>query len=372
FLDGRDTPPASALTYVRQLQEKTAEIGCGEVATVCGRYYAMDRDKRWERTKRAYDMLVRGVGERAADPSAAVKNSYARGVTDEFVEPVCITRTDGSPTATIKDGDSVIFFNFRADRARQITRALAIDGFDEFAAPERPQIDFVCFTLYDKTFDLPIAFPQLQHQNILAEVFAAVGVRNYRLAETEKYAHVTYFFNGGTEREFPHERRLLIPSPKVATYDQAPEMSAFKVTDKILRGIDEGETDVFIVNFANPDMLGHTGNLAKTIEAVQYVDTCLGWITKALKTVGGRCIITADHGNCEQMIDPTTGQPHTAHTTNLVPFHLIDEAARGLKLREGGALEDVAPTVLGLLGLEQPAEMTGRDLRQTGARTPPV
>jgi 2,3-bisphosphoglycerate-independent phosphoglycerate mutase len=363
FLDGRDTPPSSSHLYVKALEDKIADIGFGEIATLCGRYYAMDRDKRWERTKRAYDLLVRGEGERASDPVAAVKRSYERGVTDEFVEPIVITRDDGQPTATIKDGDSCIFFNFRADRARQITRALAVAGFDEFPTPDRPKIDFVCFTLYDKTFDLPTAFPQLQHKNILAEVFAAVGVRNYRLAETEKYAHVTYFFNGGTEKEFPSERRLLVPSPKVATYDLMPEMSAFKVTDKILRAVEEGETDVFIVNFANPDMVGHTGNLAKTIEAVQYVDTCLGWIVKGLRTAKGRAIITADHGNCEQMIDPSTGQPHTAHTTNPVPFHLIDEDSLGVNLRDNGALEDVAPTMLGLLGLSKPEEMTGRDLR---------
>jgi 2,3-bisphosphoglycerate-independent phosphoglycerate mutase len=363
FLDGRDTPPSSSHLYVKALEDKIAEIGFGEIASLCGRYYAMDRDKRWERTKRAYDLLVHAEGERTSDPVAAVKRSYERGVTDEFVEPVVITRDDGSTTATIKDGDSCVFFNFRADRARQITRALAVSGFDEFPVADRPKIDFVCFTLYDKTFDLPIAFPQLQHKNILAEVFAAVGVRNYRLAETEKYAHVTYFFNGGTEKEFPSERRLLVPSPKVATYDLMPEMSAFKVTDKILRAVEEGETDVFIVNFANPDMVGHTGNLAKTIEAVQYVDTCLGWIVKGLRTAKGRAIITADHGNCEQMIDPTTGQPHTAHTTNPVPFHLIDEDSLGVNLRDNGALEDVAPTMLGLLGLSKPEEMTGRDLR---------
>jgi 2,3-bisphosphoglycerate-independent phosphoglycerate mutase len=363
FLDGRDTPPSSAHLYVKALQDKIAEIGFGEIATICGRYYAMDRDKRWERTERAYRLLVDGTGTRAPDPLDAIRRSYERGTTDEFVEPISLTRADGSPVATIKDGDSVIFFNFRADRARQLTRALAVEGFEEFAVGVRPRIDFVCFTLYDQTFGLPIAFAQLRHKNILAEVFAAVGVRNYRLAETEKYAHVTYFFNGGTEREFPSERRLLVPSPKVATYDLMPEMAAFKVTDKILRGIDERETDVFIVNFANPDMLGHTGNLAKTIEAVQYIDTCLGWITKALRTAGGRCLITADHGNCEQMLDPHTGQPHTAHTTNPVPFHLIDEDSLGVRLRSDGALEDVAPTILGLLGLDQPADMTGRDLR---------
>jgi 2,3-bisphosphoglycerate-independent phosphoglycerate mutase len=364
FLDGRDTPPSSAHLYVRALQEKIAETGFGEIATLCGRYYAMDRDNRWERTERAYRLLVSGVGEYAADPLTAVKRSYERGVTDEFFEPVVVSRADGSPTATIKDGDAVVFFNFRADRARQLTRALAVADFDGFPAPDRPRVDYVCFTLYDQTFGLPIAFPQLQHKNILAEVFAAVGVRNYRMAETEKYAHVTYFFNGGTEREFPSERRLLVPSPKVATYDLMPEMAAFKVTDKILRAVEEGDTDVFIVNFANPDMVGHTGNLAKTVEAVQYIDTCLGWITKALRTAKGRCLITADHGNCEQMIDLTTGQPHTAHTTNPVPFHLIDPDSLGVKLRSDGALEDVAPTILGLLGLPQPPDMTGRDLRE--------
>ena len=363
FLDGRDTPPMSAYGYLEALQVKCGEIGCGRIATVIGRYYAMDRDRRWERTKRAYDLMVHAEGKRTIDPVPAIKLSYERGISDEFVEPLVVTREEGEPVATIDEGDAVIFFNFRSDRARQITNALAVPGFGGFSTSRRPSVDFVCFTQYDKTFPLAIAFPQLHHHNILAEVFAAAGVRNYRLAETEKYAHVTYFFNGGTEKEFPGERRLLIPSPKVATYDLEPEMSAFKVTDKVLRAIEEGETDVFIVNFANPDMVGHTGNLAKTIEAVQYVDTCLGWITKGLRQAQGRCLITADHGNCEQMIDLTTGQPHTAHTTNLVPFHLIDEAARGLAMREGGALEDVAPTILGMLGIEKPSEMTGRDLR---------
>ena len=364
FLDGRDTPPASADGYVRAMRDKCAELGAGEVASLCGRYYAMDRDKRWERTERAYRLLVNGEGERATDPVAAVRRSYERGVTDEFVEPVVVTRETGEPVATIRDGDSVVFFNFRADRARQITSALAVPGFDDFAVPDRPHTHFVCFAVYDKSYPLPVAFPPAQPFNILAEVFAAAGVRNYRMAETEKYAHVTYFFNGGAEREFPHERRLLVPSPKVATYDLKPEMSAFQLTDKILRAIEDGETDAFIINFANPDMVGHTGSLAKTIEAVQYVDTCLGWLTKKLEAVGGRALITADHGNCEQMIDFKTGQPHTAHTTNLVPFLLVDEDARGARLREGGALEDVAPTMLGLLGLGKPAEMTGRDLRE--------
>lgn len=365
FLDGRDTPPSSAVQYLAALQQKMDAIGVGEIATVVGRYYAMDRDKRWERTNRAYDLLVHGVGSLAKDPVAAVNESYQRGVTDEFVEPVLIVRETAEPVATIKDGDSVIFFNFRPDRARQLTRALAVSGFNEFDVSDGPKVDFVCFTMYDRTFDLPIAFPPRDHRNVLAEVWAGICVRNYRLAETEKYAHVTYFFNGGVEKEFACESRLLVPSPKIATYDLQPEMSAFKVTDRVLRGVDEGDTDVFVVNFANPDMVGHTGKLDKTIEACQYVDTCLGWITKRMREARGTTIITADHGNAEQMIDLLTGSPHTAHTTNPVPFHLIDEEFVGMKLREGGALEDVAPTMLSLLGIEKPVEMTGRDLRES-------
>jgi 2,3-bisphosphoglycerate-independent phosphoglycerate mutase len=364
FLDGRDTPPASAYGYVEALQVKCTEIGCGRIASVVGRYYAMDRDKRWERTERAYNLLVRAEGERVIDPVEAIKRSYERGITDEFVEPIVVEREAGEPVATIETDDAVIFFNFRPDRARQITRALTEPGFGGFSTAQRPHIHFACFTQYDKTFELAVAFGPREHRNVLAEVFGHRGVRNFRLAETEKYAHVTYFFNGGVEKEYPCESRLLVPSPKIATYDLAPEMSAFKVTDKVLRAIDEGETDVFIINFANPDMVGHTGKLGKTIEAVQYVDTCLGWITKGIRRARGATLITADHGNCEQMIDLTTGQPHTAHTTNPVPFHLVDEASLGLKLREGAALEDVAPTILGLLGVEQPLEMTGRDLRE--------
>ena len=364
FLDGRDTPPQSGVQYLAQLERKLAEIGCGEIATVVGRYYAMDRDKRWERTKRAFDLLTKAIGEHETDPIAAVRQSYERGVTDEFVEPIVIVRSDASPVATIKDDDSVIFFNFRPDRARQLTRALALPDFHEFPIADRPRVHFVCFTMYDNTFNLPVAFPPRHHQNVLAEVWGKSCVRNYRLAETEKYAHVTYFFNGGVEKEYPCEQRLLVPSPKIATYDLQPEMSAFKVTDKVLRGVDDGETDVFVINFANPDMVGHTGKLDKTIEACQYVDTCLGWITKRIRQASGITLITADHGNAEQMIDPITGGPHTAHTTNPVPFHLIDEESLGVKLREGGALEDVAPTLLGLLDVEKPPEMTGRDLRE--------
>jgi 2,3-bisphosphoglycerate-independent phosphoglycerate mutase len=364
FLDGRDTPPSSAARYVAALQKKIEEIGCGQIASVIGRYYSMDRDKRWERTERAYELLIKGKGERAVDPVAAIVSAYGRGITDEFMEPTIIVDANNQSVATIQDGDSVIFFNFRPDRARQITRALAIPGFEEFDVAGRPQTHFVCFTVYDRAFPLPVAFPPRDHKNVLAEVWETICVRNYRLAETEKYAHVTYFFNGGVEKEHNCERRLLVPSPKIATYDLQPEMSAFKVTDKVLQGIREGYTDIFIVNFANPDMVGHTGKLDKTIEACQFVDTCLGWITKGIGEARGISLITADHGNAEQMIDPVSGGPHTAHTTNPVPFHLIDEASRGLKLRAGGALEDVAPTILALLGNEKPQEMTGRDLRE--------
>ena len=365
FLDGRDTPPSSAEKYVAALQDKLNEIGIGAIATVVGRYYSMDRDKRWERTERAFNLLVKGEGQRTSDPLAAIRRSYEHGITDEFVEPIVVTRESGESVATIQEGDSVIFFNFRADRARQITSALAVPGFDAFPVTNRPHVHFVCFAVYDKNYPLPVAFPPDQPVNILADVFASLGIRNYRMAETEKYAHVTYFFNGGSEREFPYEKRLLVPSPKIATYDLAPEMSAFKITDKLLTAIEEAETDVFIVNFANPDMVGHTGMLDKTIEACQYVDTCLGKITKAIQSKWGISLITADHGNAELMIDPKTGGPHTAHTSNPVPFHLIDEESKGVKLRDEGALEDVAPTMLALLGAQKPQEMTGRDLRES-------
>lgn len=362
FLDGRDTPPKSAIHYVSALQKQIEEIGLGKISSLIGRYYAMDRDKRWERTQRAYELLVHGKGTSARDPIALINASYERGITDEFVEPIKIVDQE-EELRPIGEGDAVIFFNFRPDRARQLTRALAVPGFNEFDVTGCPSVDFVCFTVYDRTFPLAVAFPPYDHKNVLAEVWDTVNVWNYRLAETEKYAHVTYFFNGGVEREHKYEKRLLVPSPKIATYDLQPEMSAFKVTDKVLTAIEEGETDVFIVNFANPDMVGHTGKLDKTIEACQYVDTCLGRIAKRIRQLRGITIITADHGNAEQMIDPHSGGPHTAHTTNPVPFHLIDEDSKGIKLRAGGALEDVAPTILGLTGTEQPQEMTGRDLR---------
>ncbi len=365
FMDGRDTPPTSGADFVTALQSQIDAIGCGQVATLCGRFYAMDRDNRWERVERAYRLLTQAVGTRASDAVAALRESYARGVKDEFLEPVVLEKAAGEPVATIQDGDSVIFFNFRPDRAREITRALTVKDFAEFDTTGRPSVAFACMTQYDATFGLPIAYPKQAPRNTLVEVLAQHNVTNLRCAETEKYAHVTYFFNGGVETPYPCESRILVPSPKVATYDVIPEMSAFKVTDKVLRALDDNETDVYIINFANCDMIGHTGKLDKTIEAVQYIDTCLGWITKGFRSRRGTCLITADHGNCEQMIDYRTGEPFTAHTTNPVPLHLVGEDYRGTNLRAGGSLEDLAPTLLGMLGLGQPQEMTGKDLRES-------
>lgn len=363
FTDGRDTAPDSGKGYIEELLDKLKEIGVGSLASICGRYYAMDRDKRWERVELAYKMLVNGEGKLSSDPVKAVTESYGENVTDEFIKPIVITKENGSPVGKIQDGDSVIFFNFRADRAREITRALTENEFAEFERGAAPKIHYVCMTQYDATFPLPIAFPPQRVNNILVEVLAAHNLRNLRIAETEKYAHVTFFFNGGVEQTFPGERRILIPSPKVATYDLKPEMSAIEVTDALCHEIDHGTADVFIVNFANADMVGHTGILDAAIKAVEVLDKCLDRIINALLRVGGKAIITADHGNAEKMIDYETGQPYTAHTiTNPVPLILVDSTFHG-KLRENGALEDVAPTMLGILGITPPAEMTGRDLR---------
>ncbi len=365
FLDGRDTPPESAAGHVDDLKRVAAGIGVGEIATVVGRYYAMDRDKRWDRVERAYDLLVNGVGRRCTDPVAAIEQSYRAGVTDEFVEPIVIVGADDRPVGLIQDDDSVLFFNFRADRARQLTRAFTQVDFDGFDRGEiRPRVLFTCLTQYDATFTLPIAFPPQSHEGILADVLAAAGVRNLRIAETEKYAHVTFFFNGGVEKEYPGERRVLIPSPKVATYDLQPEMSAPAVAAGIVAAVRAGDADVIIANFANADMVGHTGKIAPTIAAIETIDRCLGQVADAVLGHDGAVIITADHGNAEQMADPVTGEPHTAHTTNLVPFVVLTNDWRG-KLAAGGSLEDVAPTLLGLLGLRPSRQMTGKDLRES-------
>jgi 2,3-bisphosphoglycerate-independent phosphoglycerate mutase len=365
FTDGRDTPPTSGQNYLRRLQQKLREYAIGEIASVSGRYYAMDRDNRWPRIERAYRALTHGESEhRAPDPVQAVLTSYERGVTDEFIEPIAITDAAGEPVARVHDRDAIIFFNFRADRARQMTRALVEPGFTEFADPRRPtDLLYAGMTRYEKTWPwLRYVLAPEKVEHILAQVFAEAGFRNLRVAETEKYAHVTYFFNGGIEKAYPGEERILVPSPKVATYDLQPEMSAAGVTDTVVKAIDKGEFDAIIMNYANADMVGHTGKLEAAVRAVETVDEGLGRIRQALGPKRGAWIITADHGNAETMIDPATGQPHTYHTTNPVPLILVSDDSRS-GLRSGGSLRDVAPTLLGLAELPLPTDMTGRDLR---------
>jgi len=365
FTDGRDTPPTSGAGYLQQLEQKLRHYGLGRVASVIGRYYAMDRDNRWERVERAYRAIVHGeAAHRSSDPHEALRQSYERGVTDEFVEPIVITESpDGPPRGLIRDDDAVIFFNFRADRARQITRALAEPSFDRFSDPARPKnLFYVAMTQYEKTWPwlrYLLAPEKLEH--ILAQVFAEQNLRNLRCAETEKYAHVTYFFNGGVEKPFGGEERILVPSPKVPTYDLKPEMSAEGITDAVVKAIEKGDFDVIIMNYANADMVGHSGKLEAAIKAVEAVDAGLARIYQALRPRGGAWIITADHGNAETMIDPVTGGPHTYHTTNPVPLILVSGQDH-VALRSGGALQDIAPTVIALMGADRPKEMTGRDL----------
>jgi 2,3-bisphosphoglycerate-independent phosphoglycerate mutase len=370
FMDGRDTPPHSGIEFIQRLEQKMRELGVGQIATVSGRYYAMDRDNRWERVEKAYCAVVHGASEvKFTDPMAAVRASYEKGITDEFIIPAVITSEPepGRPAArraAIRDDDAVIFFNFRADRARQMTRALIEPGFDKIADLDRPKnLFFVAMTQYEKTWPwlrYLLAPEKLEH--ILANVFAELQFKNLRVAETEKYAHVTYFFNGGVEKPFPGEERVLVPSPKVPTYDLKPEMSAAGIADTVVHAIEKGEFDAIIMNFANADMVGHSGNLEATIKAVETVDACLGRIFQALRPRGGAWIITADHGNAEMMADPVTGEHHTYHTTNPVPFILLTEDGQ-TRLAPGGSLRDIAPTMLGLLGVAEPIEMTGRDLR---------
>jgi 2,3-bisphosphoglycerate-independent phosphoglycerate mutase len=361
FLDGRDTPPDAGAGYVADLVQKAREIGVGQIASVVGRYFAMDRDKRWDRVEKAYRLLVFGEGRARIDPVAAIREYYAEGITDEFMKPIQIVDPDGAPVATIRDHDSVIFFNFRADRAREITTALTSEAFTGFDRGKKLDIRLTCMTQYDANFDLPVAFGPQHLDMILADVLSQNGLRNLRIAETEKYAHVTFFFNGGVEAEFPGEQRILIPSPKVATYDLQPEMSAAQVTDAVVKAIESGEFDVYIMNYANADMVGHSGVLPAAIRAVETIDACLGRVVAAIRARGGDVIITADHGNAEQMTDPETGEPFTAHTTYPVPFILIGDYHG--KLADGGSLQDIAPTMLGILGIAQPSQMTGRDLR---------
>ncbi len=358
LLDGRDTPPQSAVHYLQELEQKLAEIRTGRIATIIGRFYAMDRDNRWERVEQAYNAIVLGQGEQAATALEAINASYANGVTDEFVLPTVI----GEPTE-IKDGDAVIFFNFRSDRAREITRTLTFEQFDGFTRQRVPKLtSYVCMTEYDATFGLPIAFAQEELKNILGDLISKAGLRQLRIAETEKYAHVTFFFNGGVEEPFNNEDRALIPSPQdVKTYDQKPEMSAHLVTDELLKRLDQGIYDLIIINYANCDMVGHTGILPAAIKAVEAVDKSVGRVAAKIRELGGTLLITADHGNAEQMMDEN-GEPHTAHTCNPVWLIMVDDGRKGLKLREGGKLADIAPTMLKLLGMEQPVEMTGESL----------
>ncbi len=362
FLDGRDTPPCSGKDYVAELEAKMAELGVGKVATVMGRYYAMDRDKNWDRVQKAYDALTKGEGVLSESATGAIQASYDDEKTDEFVMPTVITE-NGVPVASIKDGDSVIFYNFRPDRAREMTRAFCDDAFAGFDRGERVKTTYVCFTDYDETIENKlVAFVKESITNTFGEFLAANGKKQARIAETEKYAHVTFFFNGGIEEPNEGEDRYLIPSPKeVATYDLKPEMSAPGVCDKLVEAIKSDAYDVIIINFANPDMVGHTGVEAAAIKAIETVDECVGRTVDAIKEVDGVMFICADHGNAEQLVDYETGDPFTAHTTNPVPFILVN-ADPSYKLREGGCLADIAPTLIELMGMEQPKEMTGKSL----------
>ncbi|HSD57884.1 MAG TPA: 2,3-bisphosphoglycerate-independent phosphoglycerate mutase [Methanotrichaceae archaeon] len=356
ILDGRDVPPKSALTYFGQLEEKFRQLGLGKVATVSGRYYTMDRDKRWDRVEKAYLCLAEGIGFKAASAEQAVLEGYARGESDEFLKPTVV-----DPAGIVQDGDSIIFFNFRPDRAREITRAFVDECFKEFLR-KLLKIRFTCMTQYDATICAPVAFPAQNLNDTLGEVVGRAGKKQLRIAETEKYAHVTYFFNGGKEIPNPGEDRALIPSPKVPTYDLKPEMSAFEVTDEVVRLIRTGDYYLIVMNYANPDMVGHTGIFEAAVKAVEVVDACVGRVVDEVLALGGAVLLTADHGNAEKMRDEGTGQPHTAHTTNKVPFSLIINDGTKHELRDDGILADVAPTALELLNIPKPLAMTGRSL----------
>ena len=363
FLDGRDTPPASGKDFVQQLSDEMKKIGVGEIATVMGRYYAMDRDNRWDRVELAYNAMVKGSGQTAECGVCAVEQSYKEGTNDEFVLPTVVQK-DGAPVAVIQDKDSVIFFNFRPDRAREISRAFFGDEFDGFAREKKLDLTYVCFTEYDETIpNKEVAFHKVSITNTFGEFLAANKKTQARIAETEKYAHVTFFFNGGIEEPNEGEDRILVKSPKVATYDLKPEMSAYEVCDKLVEAIKSCKYDMIIINFANPDMVGHTGIENAAIKAVEAVDECVGKAVEALKSVDGQMFICADHGNAEQLVDYGTGAPFTAHTTNPVPFILVNYDS-AYTLREGGCLADIAPTLIEMMGMEQPKEMTGKSLLQ--------
>jgi len=364
ILDGRDTPPDSGVGYVEQLQTHIIDKPQAAIATLCGRYYAMDRDTRWDRTEKAYRLYTESEGTRETDPVAAVKNAYKRGESDEFIEPVVMTGEAGDPRARVEDGDGIIFFNFRPDRARQITRAFTEPEFDEFARSRRPELcDYVCMAQYDESFSLPVAFPPVHLDQILGEVASAQGLKQLRIAETEKYAHVTYFFNGGEETPFAGEDRHLVPSPReVATYDEKPEMSAYEVADQTVSYLLMETYHLIVMNFANLDMVGHTGNMAAAVKACEAVDACAEKVVTRALEKGFHILVIADHGNAEKMLDEK-GQPHTAHTLTPVPCVLVsgDERLHQVRL-QSGALGDIAPTLLALLGIEKPEKMTGKSL----------
>jgi 2,3-bisphosphoglycerate-independent phosphoglycerate mutase len=362
FMDGRDTPPESGAGFIAQLEQKLVEMKIGKIATVIGRYWVMDRDKRWERINKAFGALVLGRGEKFASPSAAMKASYEKKITDEFIEPINIVDARNEPIGLIRDDDSIIMYNYRADRAREITLAFTDPSLEIPSRSLVPKnLTYTMMTQYDKSLKLPYVLPAEPPDNILAEVMERAHWKNLRVAETEKYAHVTYFFNGGNEKPYKGEEREVVASPKVATYDLMPEMSSAGITEKVVKAIEQGSFDVIVMNYANADMVGHSGKLIPTIRAVEAVDAGLGEIYKALKRTGGSWLVTADHGNAETMIDPITKGPHTYHTLNPVPFILMSNDK--VTLKPNGALKDVAPTLLGILGLDRPPQMKGEDLR---------
>ncbi|MHC5157686.1 MAG: 2,3-bisphosphoglycerate-independent phosphoglycerate mutase [Planctomycetota bacterium] len=363
FMDGRDSPPTSGAGYLKDIEAKMSEIGVGRIASVSGRFYAMDRDKRWERVQQAYDCLTQGIGGRASSAAEAMKATYDKNETDEFVVPLNITDANGKPLALVQDDDSVIFFNFRGDRPREITRAFVDEPFDGFERAAHPKVHYVCMTEYDASIKTAVAFPPNRVMpNIAGELFSQLGLTQFRCAETEKYAHVTFFFNGGREAPFEGEDRQIIPSPKVKTYDMQPEMSADLVCEEILKQLDTGKYDVVICNFANPDMVGHTGVLDAAITACKTVDACVGKVVNKVEELGGSTVILADHGNFERMWDFKNNMPHTAHTVGDVPFIIVDEEFKNRKMAEGGKLADVVPTMLEVMGLEKPEEMAGKSL----------
>ena len=361
FLDGRDVPPRAALEDMQKHEEFCTD-GIAKTASVAGRYYAMDRDKRWDRTQLAYDALTKGEGLKATNSVEAIQNAYDRGENDEFVKPTVVVDNNGEAVATIKDGDSVIFFNFRPDRARQLTYAFVNDNFEGFEREVKPDIHYVCMTQYDENLNIPLAFPPEDIHNTLGEVLSREGKKQLRIAETEKYAHVTFFFNGGIEHKFDGEERCLVPSPKVATYDLKPEMSAYKVTEELIQHIHSGKYDVIILNYANMDMVGHTGFFDAAVQAVEVVDECIGKVIQALQSEGGEALIIADHGNAEKMEDPNSDQPHTAHTSNPVRCLCVSDRISEI---HNGILADVSPTILEMLGIKKPVEMTGNSLIET-------